>query len=127
LAWPDRPVLGVLGDGATLYGVQGLWSAAKYQIPVTFVICNNAQYQILKIGAQSMNLPAARRGQFVGMDITGPEVDFVALSESLGVAAQRVTEPDALSDLVNESLRGDRPRLFDVQITRDVPGRLNYG
>ena len=127
LAWPDRPVLAVLGDGATLYGVQGLWTAAKYQIPVTFVICNNAQYQILKIGAQNMNLPAADRGQFVGMDITGPEVDLVALSQSLGVPAQRVTEPDELSALVAESLRGDRPRLFDVRIAREVPGRLNYG
>ncbi|MGE3410431.1 MAG: thiamine pyrophosphate-binding protein, partial [Pirellulales bacterium] len=52
LAWPRRPVLAVLGDGASLYGIQGLWTAARYQIPVTFVICNNAQYQILKIGAR---------------------------------------------------------------------------
>ncbi len=59
LAWPDRPVLALLGDGATLYGLQGLWSAARYQIPVTFVVCNNAQYQILKIGAANMDLPAA--------------------------------------------------------------------
>src|SRR5262249_11471257 len=28
LAWPDRPVLALLGDGAALYGIQGLWSAA---------------------------------------------------------------------------------------------------
>ena len=51
LAWPERPVLAMLGEGAAMYGIQGLWSAAHYQLPVTFVICNNAQYQILKVGA----------------------------------------------------------------------------
>jgi benzoylformate decarboxylase len=46
LAWPQRPVLALLGEGAAMYGIQGLWTAARYRLPVTFVICNNAQYQI---------------------------------------------------------------------------------
>jgi benzoylformate decarboxylase len=127
LAWPDRPVLALLGDGAALYGIQGLWSAARYKIPVTFVICNNAQYQILKIGAMNMGLEQAGQGRFVGMDISRPEVDFVGLAESLGVRAERITEPDQLSELVDASLRSDEPRLFDVQISRELPARLNYG
>src|SRR5205823_5413480 len=54
LAWPDRPVLALLGDGAAVFGIQGLWTAAHLRLPVTFVICNNAQYQILKVGARGM-------------------------------------------------------------------------
>ena len=65
LAWPDRPVLGLIGEGSALYGIQGLWTAARYKIPVTFVICNNAQYQILKIGAKGLNLPRALDGQYL--------------------------------------------------------------
>jgi benzoylformate decarboxylase len=127
LAWPDRPVLALLGDGAAMYGIQGLWTAARYRIPVTFVICNNAQYQILKIGAANMGLPQAQAGQFVGMDLVEPEVDFVGLAESFGVSAARITEPEELSARVYESLRGDRPQLFEVPISREVPGSLNYG
>jgi benzoylformate decarboxylase len=127
LAWPERPVLALLGDGAALYGIQGLWTAARYKIPVTFVICNNAQYQILKIGAVNMGLEEAGRGRFVGMDITGPEVDFVGLAQSLGVRAERISEPDQLSDLVSQSLAGNEPRLFDVQISRKMQTRLDYG
>src|SRR5262245_8654975 len=56
LAWPDRPVVALLGDGAAMYGVQGLWSAAHHNIPVTFVIANNAQYKILKICGDVMSL-----------------------------------------------------------------------
>ena len=60
LAWPDRPVLAILGEGAAMYGIQGLWSAAHHHVPVTFVIANNAQYQILKVGAAGMKLPRTK-------------------------------------------------------------------
>lgn len=127
LAWPERPVLGILGEGAAMYGIQGLWSAAKYQIPATFVICSNAQYQILKVGAQGMGLPHAQAGEFLGLDLKEPEVDLVALAGSLGVEAVRIEHPDELSDAVSESLAGDAPRLIDVPIHREIPKRLNYG
>jgi benzoylformate decarboxylase len=126
LAWPTRPVLGIIGDGSALYGIQALWSAARYRVPVTFVIPNNAQYQILKIGAASMNLPAARAGGFEGFDLTEPEIDFVSLARSLGVEASRISDPDELSERVAQSLHGDRPQVFEVPITRVVPNRLNY-
>jgi len=127
LAWPDRPVLGLLGEGAAMYGMQGLWSAARYKIPVTFVICNNACYQILKIGARGIQLPQALAGNYEGLDITGPEIDYVALARSLGVDAQRIEEADELSDRVSQSLRDNKLALFDVPMSRETPGRLNYG
>lgn len=127
LAWPDRPVLALLGEGAALYGIQGLWTAARHRLPVTFVICNNAQYQILKVGASQLGLPGARAGQFVGLDLVEPEVDFVGLAKSLGVEAARITEPEELATQVQQSLSGDRPRLFDVPLERGTPNRLQYG
>ena len=122
LAWPERPVLAVLGEGAALYGIQGLWTAARHQLPVTFVICNNSQYQILKAGARGFKLPNAAAERFVGMDLDGPRVDMVGLAQSFGVSAQRVTEPDELAELVAGSLAGNAPRLFDVQIQRGLVG-----
>lgn len=120
LAWPQRPVLALIGEGAAMYGIQALWTAARYKIPVTFVICNNAQYQILKGGAAGMQLPHATQGQFEGMDLTGPEIDMVQLARSLGLKAERITEPDVLSDKLRESLAADVPRLFDVSISRKL-------
>jgi benzoylformate decarboxylase len=100
-----------------------LWSAAHHKLNVTIVICNNAQYQILKAGAGSFGLPAAKAGKFVGMDLNGPEIDMVGLAQSLGVHAERVGEPDVLAEKVRESLAAnDRPRLFDVPIERTLAG-----
>ena len=127
LAWPDRPVLGMLGEGAAMYGIQGLWSAARYNIPVTFVIPNNACYQILKIGAKGIQLPRALEGKYEGLDITNPEIDYVALARSMGVDAHRVEEPDELAERVSESLRENKLALFEIPIARETPGRLNYG
>jgi benzoylformate decarboxylase len=126
LAWPERPVLALLGDGASLYGIQGLWTAAHERIPVTFVICNNAQYQILKVGARGLDLPHASAGRFLGLDITEPEVDYCALARSFGVHAERLSDPDAISDAVASSLTAGEPRLIEVPISRDLPDRLGY-
>jgi benzoylformate decarboxylase len=127
IAWPDRPVLAILGEGAAMYGIQGLWSAAHHRLPVTFVVPNNAQYQILKIGAAGYGLPHAKAGEFEGMDIVEPEIDFVTLAQSLGVEAERIQDPDQLSAAIKSSLAADKPKLIDVPISREVPGRLNYG
>jgi benzoylformate decarboxylase len=111
-------VLGLIGDGAALYGIQALWSAAHHDIPVTFVIANNAEYRILKVCGDVMALPQLRQPECPGMNLVGPEVDFVGLARSLGVSAERVTEPDQLSNSVRESLAGGKRRLLEVPIAR---------
>jgi benzoylformate decarboxylase len=116
LAWPDRPVLAILGDGAALYGAQGLWTAAHYRIPVTFVITNNAQYKILKECADVLRLPEATAGRYLGLDVTGPPIDYLGLARSFGVSARRISEPEDLSEAVCQSLAGGSPQVIEVPI-----------
>jgi benzoylformate decarboxylase len=119
-------VLALIGEGAAMYGIQGLWTAARYRIPETFIVPNNAQYQILKVGAQQLRLPAAVRSEFEGCDLNAPEIDLVGIARSLGVEAHRITEPEELAERVRQSLRGDSPQLFDVPIQRTAPDKLSY-
>lgn len=116
LAWPERPVLGLIGDGSALYGIQALWSAAHHQIPATFVIANNSQYKILKICGDVMSLPELYDARCPGMEMTRPPVDYVGLARSFGVEAMRVTEPEELGAHVQASLAGDKPLLVEVPI-----------
>ncbi len=116
LAWPDRPVLALIGDGSAMYGIQGLWTAAHYRIPVTFVICNNTEYKILKDCAQVLRLPAACANRFEGLDIVDPMIDYMALAQSLGISAQRIYEPEELSDAVRKSFQSDVPCLIEVPV-----------
>ncbi len=116
----------MIGDGAALYGIQGLWTAAKYRIPVTLVVPNNAGYQILKVGAKGLALPQAMAGRYLGLDLDTPAIDYVGLANAFGVEAARVTEPDELMDRLQASWQRDTPLLLEVPIERTTPTKLNY-
>jgi len=116
LAWPERPVLALIGDGSAMYGLQGLWTAGRYGIGVTFVICNNRQYKILKDCAQVLRLPEALAGRFEAMDLDQPEIDYVGLARSLGVPARRISEPDDLAEAVRGSFERNSPELIEVPL-----------
>jgi len=118
LAWPNRPVLAIIGDGSAMYGVPALWTAAHYRVGVTFVVPNNTEYRILKDCAGVLGLPEASAGRYCGLDVTDPPIDYIQLAESLGVAACRVEEPDALSQSVAEALRADEPSVIEVPVRR---------
>ncbi|HJQ23607.1 MAG TPA: thiamine pyrophosphate-binding protein [Blastocatellia bacterium] len=124
LARPDRQVICAVGDGSALYAIQGLWTAARYRLGVVFVVFNNSSYQILKGGLIALQGESARRGQFIGMDITEPEVDFRSLAESLGVAARRVSRAAELRPAIEWALSENRPTLLDVAIARDLRSLL---
>jgi len=119
LAWPERPVIALLGDGAALFGIQALWTAACYRIPVALVVANNAQYKILKDGSRVLQMPHLAQSHYTGLDLMRPEVDFVTLARGFGVEAARADEPDELSDLLRVWQAAPRPLLLDVPIQRD--------
>jgi thiamine pyrophosphate-dependent acetolactate synthase large subunit-like protein len=52
---------------------------------------------------------------------------MVGLARSLGVRAERLTQPDEITERVAQSLAGSEPQLFDVPLQRGTPERLNYG
>ncbi len=89
LALPERPVVGLIGDGSALYTVQGLWTAARYRIDAVFVILNNTSYRILKQRLHGMRGLAEQADTYVGMELTDPKIDFVGLARSLGVNAEQ--------------------------------------
>jgi len=120
LALPERQVVCALGDGTALYSIQGLWTAARYGLSVTFIIFNNASYMILKGGLIALKGASAEKGTFPGMDLTEPEVDFVRLAESMGLAARRVADSSELRGALEWAYAENGPTLLDVPIARDI-------
>jgi benzoylformate decarboxylase len=118
LAHPRRKVVATIGDGSVMYAPQALWTAAHEQLPVTYVVANNASYAILKSGMLTFGLPAAKRGVFPGMDLVDPEIDYLALARAMGVLAVRVDKPGALRDVLARALAHGGPALVDVAIDR---------
>jgi benzoylformate decarboxylase len=119
LALPDRPVVGLIGDGSAMYTVQGLWTAARYKIDCVFVILNNTSYRILKQRLHNMRGLAEQADSYVGMELIDPKIDFVALARSLGIKAERAKTVHEATDLVAQGVKGGGgPLLIDVELDR---------
>src|SRR4029077_9160610 len=103
----DRaPVVSIVGDGAALYSPQALWTAAHERLPVTFVVINNREYNILKRFMRSQpHYASTRANRFIGMDILDPAIDFLALAASMGLPAHTQC---ALNDPRVDAKRGRR-------------------
>ena len=102
-----------------MYAPQALWTAARYRLPITYVVPNNASYAILKSGMLSARPASAKRGIYPGMDLVGSRDRLLALARALGVTAERVDKPDVLARRARApawTIRG--PALVDVAIDR---------
>ncbi len=119
MARPDDPVVSVVGDGTAMYTIQGLWSAAHYDVPLVLVVMNNREYAACKRGID--RVVAGGGDSYVGMDLTDPEIDFIGLGRSLGVETRSAGSTDELSAAVSEALASGAPTLIDAAVagTRD--------
>ena len=114
-----QPVLALLGDGAALYSSQSLWTAAHERLPVTFVVMNNREYNILKnyMKGQAHYL-SPRAGRFIGMDIVDPPVDFLALASAMGMTARRIERATDIAGAVEAGIASGLPNLIEIPISR---------
>jgi benzoylformate decarboxylase len=118
LAHPDRPVLAISGDGSALYTIQALWTSAHHDLPMVWVILHNRAYRILKFNLDNyqrrFGLPGDR--PYPHMDLTEPEVDFVAIARGFGVAGEQVTSPADIRPALDRAFASGKPYLVDVVI-----------
>jgi benzoylformate decarboxylase len=117
-------VIATIGDGSVMYAPQALWTAAHYQLPITYVIPNNSSYAILKSGMLSLDLASAKRGIYPGMDLVDPTIDYAGLARSLGVRAERVEKPPDLQPVLAACLAHTGPSLVEVAIDRGFKAML---
>ena len=116
MAQKGRPVVTCVGDGSAMYSIQALWTMAHHKLPITTVICNNGGYRIIKQRLKAFH----KNDHFIGMDFADPPVDFVGLATSLGIRAERVSEPDAIAPAIKASIARGAPTLLDVIVEDKV-------
>ncbi len=121
LAAPGREVVLLSGDGSFQFGIQGLWTAARYEIPVLFVILDNCSYQSNRLGLVKRAGRAAKLKKYIGSYLGDPEIDHVAIARGYGVEGNRVTKPDEIQAALQQALqtvRSGKPYVLDVLIAR---------
>lgn len=109
LADPARRVIGILGDGSSMYSIQGLWTAVQHRLPITFVILNNQAYGALKSFSRMFNTPG-----FTGVDLPG--IDFCAIARGYGCETRRIDKSGDLAEALVRSFASSGPVVIDVLV-----------
>jgi acetolactate synthase-1/2/3 large subunit len=119
LACPGRRVLCLEADGSAMYTLQALWTQAREGLDVTTVIFNNRAYAILqleltRVGNDAPPGPATRRL----LELTPPDLDFVALARGMGVDAARATTAEEFTELLSRAITTPGPSLIEAVLPR---------
>ena len=112
-----QPVVSLVGDGAALYSPQAMWTAAHEKLPVTFVVMNNREYNILKnfMKGQS-NYLSTRSNRYIAMDIVEPAIDYGLMAASMGLPARRVERAADVAAAIEAGIASGQANLVEVVI-----------
>lgn len=128
-----RLPVAVLGDGDYLMGVQALWTAARYNIPLLAVVANNRSYFNDEVHqervANMRGRDASRR--WIGQRIDDPAPDIAGLARAQGLEGiGPITAVEDLPGAVSralELLRAGRPVVLDVVVEAGYSAAMSTG
>jgi thiamine pyrophosphate-dependent acetolactate synthase large subunit-like protein len=129
----NRLAVAVLGDGDFAMGVNALWTAAHYELPLIIVVANNRSFFNDEVHQHRVAVARGRptENRWIGQRIQGPDIDLAALARGQGLVAHgpvgdRAALADALASAVADARDGS-PVVVDVRIASEVStdaGRL---
>jgi benzoylformate decarboxylase len=117
LANPQKPVIALIGDGASLFAIQALWTAAQYQIPAVMVIFNNSGYgcmrEMFTLYGQAV-APAMDPEDCASYDISS--LNYSNLASEFGIEGRRVTDPSQVKSVMEEMIALKKPAVVELMV-----------
>ena len=110
---PDRTVVNIAGDGSFFMNCNELSSLAKHKIPLVELVFEN---DVLGMVRQWQDLFYEERYSYTTLQ---DKVDFVKVSEGLGVQAKKITDIEQFKDAFKEALNAGEPVVLDCHIDLD--------
>jgi pyruvate dehydrogenase (quinone) len=121
-AYPDRPVVACLGDGA----MQMLGINALIDVADKYPRWSNKQLVVLVLNNRDLNQVTWEQRVLAGdpkleASQVIPDFPFARYAELLGLRGIRVDSPDRVADAWDEALGADRPVLYEAITDPEVP------
>jgi len=113
VACPDKPVVGIIGDGGFLYTSQELATCVRHKIGFPLIVVNDNAYGVIGY------LQRTAYQEEYQSRLTNP--DFVAFAASFGVAATRVRSPEELGTALEKALASGEMHLIELQTEIAAP------
>jgi acetolactate synthase I/II/III large subunit len=113
IAFPDKLVVDVAGDGSIQMNIQEMATAVQYCLPVKVAILNNG---FLGMVRQWQQLFYDRRYSCTTMDHAP---DFAKLAEAYGAVGMRATKPSEVEPVLREAIATPRPVIMDFVVAQE--------
>ncbi len=116
VACPNRKVIALEADGSAMYTNQALWTMAREDLDVTTVLLNNGSYAILNVEFARVGVSAPGPKARSLLDLTKPPIDWVSISEGMGVPAVLADTVGGFQKALAEALSSKGPHLVEAVI-----------
>jgi acetolactate synthase-1/2/3 large subunit len=113
VAFPDKTIIDIAGDGSFQMNIQELATAVQYNLPVKVAILNN---HCLGMVRQWQQLFCAQRYSQTVFEVVP---DFVKLAEAYGAVGLRASKPEEVEPVIREALGIRRPVVMDFVVDRE--------
>ena len=113
VAFPDRQVINIGGDGCFRMNMNELATASRYQLPVIEIIIDNSALGMVR------QWQTLYYGERYSATVIRDKVDYCKVAEGLGCMAIRVTDPSEVEPALKKALSSGVPTVIDVVIDED--------
>jgi acetolactate synthase-1/2/3 large subunit len=121
LAAPGRQIVGLVGDGDFLMTAQELATAVQYDLPVVYVVANNAGW----IAIRDLQAAVYGEARAVGAEFlrNGEPItpDLAALARALGCYGERIADPEEVRPALERAFAAGGPAVIEVMVERTYP------
>jgi acetolactate synthase-1/2/3 large subunit len=111
VAFPNRLVIGISGDGSFQMNSQELATAVQYRLPIKVAILNNGYLGMVR---QWQEFFYGKR--YASSSLEGVSPDFVKLAEAYGAVGLRATKPEEVVPVLKKAFSIPEPVVIDFVI-----------
>jgi len=108
LAYPDRPVIALVGDGGFSMLMTDFATAVRYKLPIKIIVFNNRKLGMITIEQEARGQPDYQTDNY--------NPDFAEFAKLCGGNGLSVTDPARLPKALEQMNVSNEPFLLDVQI-----------
>ena len=112
LAYPDRQVVAIAGDGAFNMLMGELLTAAEYDPPITAIVFDNSKLGFIALEQEAKGLPEHAIG------FKNP--DMAAIAQACGCLGLRAENPTELSSALSQAFASNKPTVIQVPVDPDA-------
>jgi acetolactate synthase-1/2/3 large subunit len=113
VAFPDKTVIDIAGDGSIQMNIQELATVVQYKLPVKIAILNNGYLGMVRQWQERFYDKV-----YSHTDITVAP-DFVKLAEAYGAVGLRATKSSEVEKVIEKALETSGPVIIDFIVDRD--------